>query len=212
MKVKSEREVTQSCLTLSNPMDCSPPGSSVHGIFQARVLEWGANKGNETADQGEWGSHCPHNPALATIAAGKTTPPPGRPCHVHHPVPLHNLIHWVLFLKHTSPLIAKQATAALSCQTPRQMLEQLVLEELTLLDEDQDKSLISASWDCPGTPSWAHWPSVFPRKLTVKLPRNVELGGVGPSPAAPIYVPLVKLLPHCGLLLGLLPMRGWKRP
>ena len=42
MKVKSESEVTQSCLTLSDPMDCSPPGSSVHGIFQARVLEWGA--------------------------------------------------------------------------------------------------------------------------------------------------------------------------
>ena len=42
MKVKSEREVAQSCLTLSDPMDFSPPGSSVHGIFQARVLEWGA--------------------------------------------------------------------------------------------------------------------------------------------------------------------------
>ena len=42
MKVKSESEVTQSCLTLSDPMDHSPPGSSVHGIFQARVLEWGA--------------------------------------------------------------------------------------------------------------------------------------------------------------------------
>ena len=41
MKVKSEREVAQSCLTLSNPMECSPPGSSVHRIFQARVLEWG---------------------------------------------------------------------------------------------------------------------------------------------------------------------------
>ena len=40
MKVKSEREVAQSGPTLSNPMDCSPPGSSVHGIFQARVLEW----------------------------------------------------------------------------------------------------------------------------------------------------------------------------
>ena len=40
MKVKSESEVTQSCLTLHNPMDCSLPGSSVHGIFQARVLEW----------------------------------------------------------------------------------------------------------------------------------------------------------------------------
>ena len=40
MKVKSESEVAQSCLTLCNLMDCSPPGSSVHGIFQARVLEW----------------------------------------------------------------------------------------------------------------------------------------------------------------------------
>jgi len=42
MKVKSESEVAQSCLTLSNPMDCSLPGFSVYGIFQARVLEWGA--------------------------------------------------------------------------------------------------------------------------------------------------------------------------
>ena len=42
MKVKDESEVTQSCPTLSDPMDCSLPGSSVHGIFQARVLEWGA--------------------------------------------------------------------------------------------------------------------------------------------------------------------------
>ena len=42
MKVKSESEIVQSCPTLSNPMDCSLPGSSVHGIFQARVLEWGA--------------------------------------------------------------------------------------------------------------------------------------------------------------------------
>ena len=40
MKVKSESEVAQSCPTLSDPMDCSPPGSSIHGIFQARVLEW----------------------------------------------------------------------------------------------------------------------------------------------------------------------------
>ena len=40
MKVKGESEVTQSCPTLSDPMDCSLPGSSIHGIFQARVLEW----------------------------------------------------------------------------------------------------------------------------------------------------------------------------
>ena len=42
MKVESESEVAQSCPTLSNPMDCSLPGSSIHGIFQATVLEWGA--------------------------------------------------------------------------------------------------------------------------------------------------------------------------
>ena len=40
MRVKSESEVVQSCPTLCDPMDCSPPGSSIHGIFQARVLEW----------------------------------------------------------------------------------------------------------------------------------------------------------------------------
>ena len=42
MKVKSQSEVAQSCPTPSDPMDCSLPGSSIHGIFQARVLEWGA--------------------------------------------------------------------------------------------------------------------------------------------------------------------------
>ena len=43
MEVKSESEVAQSCPTLSDPMDCSLPGSSIHGIFQARVLEWGCH-------------------------------------------------------------------------------------------------------------------------------------------------------------------------
>ena len=42
MKVKSQREVAQSCPTLSDPMDCGLPGASVHGILQARALEWGA--------------------------------------------------------------------------------------------------------------------------------------------------------------------------
>ena len=52
MKVKSEREVAQLCPTLSNPMDCNLPGSSVHGIFQSRVLEWGAIafSGNRTRE------------------------------------------------------------------------------------------------------------------------------------------------------------------
>ena len=52
MTVKSESEVAQSCLTLSNLMDCSLPGSSVHGIFQARVLEWGAIAFSGTSDLG----------------------------------------------------------------------------------------------------------------------------------------------------------------
>ena len=49
MKVKSESEVAQSCPTPSDPMDCSLPGSSVRGIFQARVLEWGAIAFSEIA-------------------------------------------------------------------------------------------------------------------------------------------------------------------
>ena len=51
MKVKRESEVAQSCPTLSNPSDGSPPGSSIHGIFQARVLEWGAIAFSERADE-----------------------------------------------------------------------------------------------------------------------------------------------------------------
>ena len=53
MKVKSESEVAQSCLTLRDPIDCSLPGSSVHGIFQARVLDWGAVAFSEELDTTE---------------------------------------------------------------------------------------------------------------------------------------------------------------
>ena len=52
MKVKSGSEVAQSCPTFSDPMDCSLPGSSVHGIFQARVLEWGAIAFSESVHSG----------------------------------------------------------------------------------------------------------------------------------------------------------------
>ena len=59
MKVKSEREITQLCLTLSDPLDCSLPGSSVHGIFQARVLEWGAIAFSEVSpNQGLFAPAC----------------------------------------------------------------------------------------------------------------------------------------------------------
>ena len=53
MEVKSESEVAQSCPTLSDPMDCSLSGSSVHGIFQARVLEWGAIAFSGSGTEGE---------------------------------------------------------------------------------------------------------------------------------------------------------------
>ena len=56
MKVKSESDVAQSCPTLCDPMDCSPPGSSVHGIFQARVLEWGAIAFSEETPEGHLNS------------------------------------------------------------------------------------------------------------------------------------------------------------
>ena len=64
MKVKSESEVTQSSPTPSDPMDCSLPGSSVHGIFQARVLEWVAiafsgtnHEGNANENHNETSAH-----------------------------------------------------------------------------------------------------------------------------------------------------------
>ena len=61
MKVKSESEVAQSCPTLCDPMDCSLPGSSIHGIFQARVLEWGAIAFSDRVvrgkELGDWDCH-----------------------------------------------------------------------------------------------------------------------------------------------------------
>ena len=74
MKVKSESEVAQSCPTLSDPMDCSPPGSSAHGIFQARILEWVAvlSPGDLPKPGIETGS-----PALQADAL--PSEPPGKP-------------------------------------------------------------------------------------------------------------------------------------
>ena len=62
MKVKSENEVTQSCPNLSDSMDCSLPGSSIHGIFQARILEWVAmsfsNAGMHAKSLQSWPTLC----------------------------------------------------------------------------------------------------------------------------------------------------------
>ena len=80
MQVKSESEVAQSCLTLGDPMDCSLPGSSLHGIFQARVLEWGAIAFSGTYPlalanishlgttlDGECYSECPHTQVFSCL-------------------------------------------------------------------------------------------------------------------------------------------------
>ena len=77
MKVKSESEVIQSCLTLLDPMDCSPLGSSVHGRFQARVLEWGAIAFSMEFPEERWLiPQCliPHSLEKVALASGKKWP------------------------------------------------------------------------------------------------------------------------------------------
>ena len=80
MKVKSESEVAQSCSTLHDPMDCSLPGSSINGIFQARVLEWGAIAFSNTST---WISHkSTHAPSLLNLPL--TSQPPHYPTRLLH--------------------------------------------------------------------------------------------------------------------------------
>ena len=69
MKVKRQSEVAQSCLTLSDPMDCSLPGSSIHGIFQARGLEWGAIAFSDvtSATQQLFTQYSPHPPNVDSV-------------------------------------------------------------------------------------------------------------------------------------------------
>ena len=68
MKVKNESEVAQSGPTPSDPMDCSPPGSSVHGTFQARVLEWGKSKEGVNGGDGQ-GAKVPNPNCFAKVEA-----------------------------------------------------------------------------------------------------------------------------------------------
>ena len=86
MKVKSESEVAQSCQTRSDPMDCSPPGSSIHGIFQARVLEWGTiafsghlSRGNSKSYLGAAGKRCSLSLSYYQVESGMTP----IPCKAH---------------------------------------------------------------------------------------------------------------------------------
>ena len=71
-KVKSEREVAQSCPTLGDPMDCSLPGSSIHGIFQARVLEWVAIAFSKCTIHGKYYHDQNSNDHLKPIKDSKT--------------------------------------------------------------------------------------------------------------------------------------------
>ena len=82
MKVKSESEVAQSCLTLNNLMDCSLPGSSIHGIFQGRVLEWGAIAFSNIFASVQFSSVTQSCPTLCDPMNRST---PGLP--VHHQLP-----------------------------------------------------------------------------------------------------------------------------
>ena len=86
-KVKSESEVTQSCLTLSDPMDHSPPGSSVHGIFQARVLEWGAIAFSKIQGFSSVAQSC------LTLCDPMNRSTPGLPVHHQLPEFTHTHVH-----------------------------------------------------------------------------------------------------------------------
>ena len=106
----SESEVTQSCLTLRDPMDCSLPGSSVHGIFQARVLEWGAVA--FSVCRLSCAAACrilvpqpgikPTSPALQ--GRFSTTGPPGSPC-LSLPIISFSLSGWVFSTWSSSQLL-----------------------------------------------------------------------------------------------------------
>ena len=81
MKVKSESEAAQSCPTLRDPMDCSPPGSSIHGIFQARVLEWGAMHRQQCNEPASPSSRlAPAQSSLSPAESHAGTQPYRKPC------------------------------------------------------------------------------------------------------------------------------------
>ena len=77
IKVKSESEVAQLCLTLCDPMDSSPPGSSAHGIFQARVLEWGAIAFSDNIYdpfQKKFAFSCPRERVVSSLSSVEISP------------------------------------------------------------------------------------------------------------------------------------------
>ena len=115
-------ELAQSCLTLCNPVDCSPPGSSVHGILQARMLEWVAiSFSGDLPDPGIK----PRSPALqadALTSEPPGNPPPELPCYSRTFLALHTQCCWLAALP--LDLVAGQRPWP-SCSTPRLPLTKL---------------------------------------------------------------------------------------
>ena len=111
MKVKSESEVAQSSPTLSDPMDCSPPGSSVHGMFQARVLEWGAivfshilHKTHSWYKKQKTHPSLPHPPSSAYLSRLICCPSRWKLCHLNSTAEgSHQPPSYFSALKHDSP-------------------------------------------------------------------------------------------------------------
>ena len=99
MKVKSESKVTQSCPTLSDPMDCSLPGSSIHGIFQAGVLEWGAIAFSEQHCSVQFNSVAQLCLTLCNLMDCST---PGLPFHDQCPEFTQIYVYWVGNAKESS--------------------------------------------------------------------------------------------------------------
>ena len=109
---KKESEVTQSCPTLCNPMDCSLPGSSVHGIFQARVLEWVAIPSPGIPNPGIK----PRSPALQADAL--PSEPPGKPSWQIDGEIMRDFISWV-------PKLLQMVTAAMKLKDAYSLEEKL---------------------------------------------------------------------------------------
>ena len=120
MKVKSESEVPQSCWTLSDPMDCSPPGSSVHGSVQARVLEWGAIAFSELRSIHYVIATKINNRISQTFVRLLCVPSPSHSLHSNFPIGNHHFLlhdHYLLAFTYSLYSCVHFSSVAQSCPT-----------------------------------------------------------------------------------------------
>ena len=120
MKVKSESEVPQSCWTLSDPMDCSPPGSSVHGSVQARVLEWGAIAFSELRSIHYVIATKINNRISQTFVRLLCVPSPSHSLHSNFPLGNHHFLlhdHYLLAFTYSLHSYVQFSSVAQSCPT-----------------------------------------------------------------------------------------------